>query len=135
MTNYKSANVVEGERFSLRCALAPGYERDADLQWYMYREEDASLDHLAAHLLTLINTSDSRIRIESNDSTVSVLTISAVAPQDRFFYVCKSHNDVASYNNTILLRVKGNCSVLAGSTFPPKGEHPSHRMLSLFLCR
>ena len=108
MNNYKSANIVEGERFSLRCALAKGYERDARLEWFMYREDDAdasSSDRLPN--LLRITTSDPRITIESNDSDSSVLTINAVGPQDRYFYVCKSYNEIASYNNTILLRVKG----------------------------
>lgn len=62
----------------------------------------------ATHLLTPINDTHERIRIETNESdSSSVLTIAAVKPQDRFFYVCKAHNDVVSYNNTILLRVKG----------------------------
>lgn len=108
-TNYKSANIVEGERFTLKCALAKGYERDAYLQWYIYQEEDAS-DYLADDKLLTINVSDPRISIESNDS-VSVLTINNVGPQDRYFYMCKAHNDITSYNNTILLRIKGKSSV------------------------
>ncbi|KAI2798582.1 hypothetical protein BLOT_010557 [Blomia tropicalis] len=113
MNNYKSANIVEGERFSLRCALAKGYERDARLEWFMYREDDAdasSSDRLPN--LLRINTSDPRITIESNDSDSSVLTINAVGPQDRYFYVCKSYNEIASYNNTILLRVKDKLAAL-----------------------
>lgn len=105
--NYKSANIVEGQRFSLRCALAKGFERDARLEWYIYPEDEASSDHLL-----IINTSDPRISIESNDSSVSVLTINGVQPADRYFYVCKSHNDVTSFNNTILLRVKDKLAAL-----------------------
>lgn len=147
-TNYKSANVVEGERFSLRCAVAPGYERDARLQWFTYSEEEATGDSGTepppAHLLTPINDTHAHIRIEANYSSdssgsstgsssgpstsastsgnnggsdgrsgssasvlVSVLTIAAVRREDRAYYVCKAHNEVVSFNNTILLRVKG----------------------------
>lgn len=104
-TNYKSANIVEGEGFSLRCVVMEGYDRDVTLSWHKYRE-NASPDAASDHLLT-INTTDQRIKIETINSTVSVLTISEVGPHDRYYYVCKAHNDIGSYNNTILLRVKG----------------------------
>ncbi|XP_017490242.1 PREDICTED: uncharacterized protein LOC108378455, partial [Rhagoletis zephyria] len=152
-TNYKSANVVEGERFSLRCAVAPGYERDARLQWFTYSEEEATGDSGTepppAHLLTPINDTHAHIRIEANYSSdssgsstgsssglstsastsgnnggsdgrsgssasvlVSVLTIAAVRREDRAYYVCKAHNEVVSFNNTILLRVKDRLAAL-----------------------
>lgn len=111
-TNYKSANIVEGEGFSLRCVVMEGYDRDVTLSWHKYRE-NASPD--SDHLLT-INTTDQRIKIETINSTVSVLTISEVGPHDRYYYVCKAHNHIGSYNNTILLRVKGEGTDLGQPT-------------------
>lgn len=101
--NYKSANLVEGDRLSLRCALIDGYGKDATLQWLMYGEFEGPEN------VREINVSDPRISIQNNETAQeSVFTIESIVPQDRNFYVCKAVNEITDYNNTILLRVKGN---------------------------
>lgn len=101
--NYKSANLVEGDRLSLRCALIDGYGKDAKIQWLMYGEFEEPDNGRA------INLSDTRVSIQNNETAQeSVLTIESIVPQDRYFYVCKAVNEITDYNNTILLRIKGN---------------------------
>lgn len=119
-TNYRSANIVEGEPFSLDCVVLEGHDRGVgEIKWFIYTEKDASLDPPPAQP---IDMADERIKIESkNNLTVlsSTLTISAVKPQDRNYYMCKVENDVTSYNNTILLRVKGINWHFRASHFSP----------------
>lgn len=105
--NFKSANLVEGDRLSLRCALIEGYGKDAKIQWLMYGEFEGPDNERE------INVSDTRISIQNNETAQeSVLTIESVVPQDRYFYVCKATNEITDYNNTILLRVKGNYGLI-----------------------
>lgn len=96
---------MEGERFSLPCVIVPGHERGASLKWYSY-SEDLSEYH-QRFVMNEINISDPRISVEWKNSTFSVLTINSVGPQDRNKYVCFSRNEIGTFNNTILLRVKG----------------------------
>ncbi|KAH9497641.1 hypothetical protein DERF_013614 [Dermatophagoides farinae] len=105
--NYKSANLVEGDRLSLRCALIDGYGKDAKIQWLMYGEFEEPDNGRA------INLSDTRVSIQNNETAQeSVLTIESIVPQDRYFYVCKAVNEITDYNNTILLRIKDKYAAL-----------------------
>ena len=111
-TNYKSANIVEGQRLHLRCRIMEGYERYAKIEWFKFNESEINNDY--KELVPLYDESHSqsgRIHIEINnnrtDATDQTLTIEKVLPSDRFYYVCRASNDVYSVNNTILLRVKG----------------------------
>lgn len=101
--NYKSANLVEGERLSLRCAIIDGYAYGENIRinWYKYDEQDEATDDNLSEIKT-----DERIEIkeETNQTT---LIIDPVEAKDRCFYVCKATNDITSFNNTILLRIKG----------------------------
>ncbi|KAI7697666.1 Basigin [Sarcoptes scabiei] len=105
--NYKSANLVEGDRFSLRCALIEGYGK-ASLEWLTYDEYEEPNE------LTLkkINESDPRISINYTSAHESYFTIDSVKPQDRSYYVCKSENEITTFNHTILLRVKDKYAAL-----------------------
>lgn len=104
-TNYKSANIIEGEKFFLKCELMPDYGRDATVQWFKYNESEHEAE--TKNLVPLLEN-DPHIKIEKRNDTKITLTIDKVQPSDRFYYVCKSENSVSSFNNTILLRVKGN---------------------------
>ena len=111
-TNYKSANIVEGQRLHLRCRIIEGYERYAKIEWFKFNESEINNDY--KELVPLYDESHSqsgRIHIDINnnrtDATDQTLTIEKVLPSDRFYYVCRASNDVYSVNNTILLRVKG----------------------------
>ena len=107
-TNFRSAILVEGENLTLNCSFQPGYEKDGNIHWYSFGEVDDFVidDSESSRIAHEINTSDPRITIV-NDEFSSILTIKNVNPKDRMFYACNAVNPVGSYNNTILLRVKG----------------------------
>ena len=94
----------------MNCEFLKGYDRDAEIEWGTYGEfeelqadEDGDLSNSKLHA---INISDSRIKIKKVDSS-STLVIQNVDNNDRMFYVCRSRNPVGTFNNTILLRVRG----------------------------
>lgn len=107
-TNYKSANIVEGERFQLKCQVFPDYSLDAKLNWYVFNESESER----------INSPEREIKPNKhvqitwepdyeNGTVLSILTIDNVIPSDRAYYVCEADNGAAKLENTILLRVKG----------------------------
>jgi hypothetical protein len=103
-TNYKSANIIEGEKFYLKCELISDYARDATIKWFKYNESEHESKY--KYLMPLLE-GDPHIKIERENDTKLTLTIDKVQPSDRYYYVCKADNSVATVNNTILLRVKG----------------------------
>ena len=111
-TNYKSANIVEGQRFHLKCKVIEGYDRDARITWFKYNESEHNNDDRVVQ-----NVDDEgptgRIRIEVINKTEHTLTIEKVIPSDRFYYGCMANNQVFNFNNTILLRVKGICLLIS----------------------
>ncbi len=102
-TNYKSANIIEGEKFYLKCEVMPGYEKDATIKWFKYNESEYGSVH--KYLMPL--EGDDHIKIKRENDTKLTLTIDKVKPSDRYYYVCEADNSVSTFNNTILLRVKG----------------------------
>lgn len=101
--DYKSANLVEGERFELECKVKPGYERDAEVRWLKYPEDDK--DSVSEVL------ESENVRFLMNESSL-ILILDPIRPEDRAYYVCKSDNLVAVANVTILIRVKGMSKTL-----------------------
>ncbi|XP_054159138.1 basigin-like [Oppia nitens] len=107
-TNYKSANIIEGQKFELKCEIISDYNRDAGVMWYKYNENEH--DHLNKEMQSIGKSE--RIQIKEFNVTSSLLTISKVIPSDRFYYVCIADNGVTTFNNTILLRVKDKLGAL-----------------------
>lgn len=102
-TNYKSANVIDGDRFFLRCYVMEGYGYKANLNWFRYNESD----HDNPDKVLQPIHDDGHVRINSSNPIDQTLTIDKVVTDDRFYYVCLSSNQHFTFNNTILLRVKG----------------------------
>lgn len=81
----------------------PGYEKDATIKWFKYNESEYGSVH--KYLMPL--EGDDHIKIKRENDTKLTLTIDKVRPSDRYYYVCEADNSVSTFNNTILLRVKG----------------------------
>jgi len=109
-TNYKSANIVEGQRFHLKCQVMEDYTTDAWIEWFMFNESDYMDPR--RHMTRLLPDTNPHIKIVFENQTLSTLTIDSVVPTDRYYYLCISHNGVSSVNNTILLRVKDKLGAL-----------------------
>ena len=103
-TNYKSANIIEGERLYLRCTVMEGYGLKARLDWYKYNESEHDNPN---KILQKISDEDGHIHLNDSNPIDQTLTIDKVVPSDRSYYVCLSTNGPFTFNNTILLRVKG----------------------------
>ena len=97
---------MEGQRFHLRCKIIEGYDKEASLSWYRFAESEENDENKQLIGITG-NEENGRIRIETINATEQTLTIDKVQPSDRFFYTCMAKNAVYTFNNTILLRVKG----------------------------
>ncbi len=88
----------------MKCELISDYARDATIKWFKYNESEHESKY--KYLMPLLE-GDPHIKIERENDTKLTLTIDKVQPSDRYYYVCKADNSVATVNNTILLRVKG----------------------------
>ncbi|CAG2109529.1 unnamed protein product [Medioppia subpectinata] len=115
-TNYKSANIVEGQRFHLKCEVMEDYRTDATIEWFMYNESDHLNPNKEMKVLQpTVESSDGtepHIKISRVNNSLQYLTIEKVEPTDRYYYVCIADNGVSTVNNTILLRVKDKLGAL-----------------------
>lgn len=109
-TNYRSANIVEGEKFQLKCQVYPDYSLDAKLNWYSFNESVPESEMIMSPEKEIKPGGRVKITWEpdyENGTVLSILTIDKVIPSDRAYYVCQADNGAAKIENTILLRVKG----------------------------
>jgi hypothetical protein len=110
--NYRSANIVEGDKFSLECRVRDEFTTDVNLTWYKFDDKllsDSYINSTDSNLIPIIG--DDHIKIEGNN-TIKTLTIDKIQPSDRAYYICRAFNGVTVANNTILLRVKDKLGAL-----------------------
>lgn len=121
-TGGRSVNLDEGEYLELECKFADLQDekvqdvlsREATLTFYRANESDCDVIDDKPYSFTVSCDHSSMIELsKTTEGTKSLkLVIEKVVLKDRAFYICSADNKVATYNRTVLVRVKGKFIII-----------------------